>query len=71
MKAVLFDDETLGAKYLVEDIPADLLPKAQEYREKMIEKIADADDTVMEKFLNGEPPTEAEIMTPSARGRSP
>jgi len=68
MKAVLFDDETLGAKYLVEDIPADLLPKAQEYREKMIEKIADADDTVMEKFLNGEPPTEAEIMTAIRKG---
>jgi elongation factor G len=68
MKAVLFDDETLGAKYVVEDIPADLLPKAKEYREKMIEKIADADDTVMEKFLNGETPTEAEIMTAIRKG---
>ncbi len=68
MKAVLFDDETLGAKYAVEDIPADLLPKAQEYRERMIEKIADADDTVMEKFLNGEPVTEAEIMAAIRKG---
>ena len=68
MKAVLFDDETLGAKYVVEDIPADLLPKAKEYREKMIEKIADADDTVMEKFLNGETPTEAEIMAAIRKG---
>ena len=68
MKAVLFDDETLGAKYIVEDIPADLLSKAKEYREKMIEKIADADDTVMEKFLNGEQPTEAEIMAAIRKG---
>jgi elongation factor G len=68
MKAVLFDDETLGAKYVVEDIPADLLPKAREYREHMIEKIADVDDTVMEKFLNGEQPTEAEIMGAIRKG---
>src|SRR5512146_1620098 len=53
MKSVLFDDETLGAKYIVEDISADLLPKAKEYREKMIEKLADVDDVIMEKFLNG------------------
>ncbi len=68
MKSVLFDDETLGAKYTVEDISADLLPKAKEYREKMIEKLADVDDTVMEKFLNGEQPTEAEIMAAIRRG---
>ena len=68
MKAVLFDDETLGAKFVVDDIPADLLPKAQEYREKMIEKIADADEVVMEKFLNGETPTEAEIMVAIRKG---
>ena len=68
MKAVLFDDETLGAKYVVEDIPADLLPKAKEYREHMIEKLADVDDSVMEKFLNGEQPTEAEIMAAIRKG---
>ncbi|HXY55000.1 MAG TPA: elongation factor G [Nitrospirota bacterium] len=68
MKAVLFDDETLGAKYVVEDIPADLLPKAKEYREHMIEKLADVDDSIMEKFLNGEQPTEAEIMAAIRKG---
>ncbi len=68
MKAVLFDDETLGAKYVVEDISADLLPKAREYREHMIEKLADVDDTIMEKFLNGEQPTEAEIMAAIRKG---
>ncbi len=68
MKSVLFDDETLGAKYVIEDIAADLLPKAKEYREKMIEKLADVDDAIMEKFLNGEQPTEAEIMTAIRKG---
>ncbi|HET7318439.1 MAG TPA: elongation factor G [Nitrospirota bacterium] len=68
MKSVLFDDETLGAKYIVEDISADLLPKAKEYREKMIEKLADVDDVIMEKFLNGEQPTAAEIMAAIRKG---
>ncbi len=68
MKAVLFDDETLGAKYVVEDIPADLLPKAKEYREHMIEKLADVDDAIMEKFLNGEQPSDAEIMAAIRKG---
>ncbi|MFA5074417.1 MAG: elongation factor G [Nitrospirota bacterium] len=61
MKAIYFDDETLGAKYVVEDISQDLLPKAKEYREKMLEKLADVDDVITEKFLNGENPTESEI----------
>ncbi len=68
MKAVYFDDETLGARYVVENIPADLLPRAKEYREKMIEKLADVDDAVMEKFLNGEEPTEAEIKAAIRKG---
>jgi len=68
MKSVLFDDETLGAKFAVEDISADLLPKANEYREKMIEKLADVDDVIMEKFLNGEQPTVAEIMAAIRKG---
>jgi elongation factor G len=68
MKAVLYDDETLGAKYVVEDISAEILPKAKEYREKMIEKLADVDDVIMEKFLNGEQPSEAEIMAAIRKG---
>ena len=43
MKAVYFDDETLGASYTEGDIPENLLPIAQEYREKMIESLADID----------------------------
>jgi elongation factor G len=61
MKGIFFDDETLGAKFVVSDIPTDLQALAKEYREKMIEALADCDDRVMEKFLNGESPTVAEI----------
>jgi len=61
MKAVLWRDETLGAQFDVVDIPADLLEKAQEYREKMIEAVSEHDDVLMHKFLEGEALTEAEI----------
>ncbi len=61
MKAYVYDDETLGAKYKIEDIPADLLDKAKEYREKMLEAVAEFDDQVMEKYLNGQALTEDEI----------
>jgi elongation factor G len=61
MKARIWRDETLGAAYDDVDIPADLLEQAQEYRTKMIDAAADADDALMEKYLNGEDLTEAEI----------
>jgi elongation factor G len=61
MKGFFYDDETLGAKYKVDEIPADLLEKAREYREKMLEAVAEFDDQVMEKYLNGQPLTEEEI----------
>ncbi|HET9575734.1 MAG TPA: elongation factor G [Nitrospira sp.] len=61
MKAYVYDDETLGAKYKIEDIPADLMDKAKEYREKMLEAVAEFDDQVMEKYLNGQALTEEEI----------
>ncbi|SLM48507.1 protein chain elongation factor EF-G, GTP-binding [Nitrospira japonica] len=61
MKAYVYDDETLGAKYKIEEIPADLVEKAKEYREKMLDAVAEFDDQVMEKYLNGQPLTEEEI----------
>ena len=61
MKAYVYDDETLGAKYKVDEIPADLVDKAKEYREKMLEAVAEFDDQVMEKYLNGQSLTEEEI----------
>jgi elongation factor G len=54
MKAHIYDDETLGAKFVEEDIPQNLLPQALEYREKMIEALADFEDEIMEKYLAGE-----------------
>jgi elongation factor G len=52
MKALFFDDETLGANFTEEDIPEELLPKAHEYREKMLEALSDIDDRIMEKYLD-------------------
>jgi len=54
MKGVFFDDEALGAKYIVGDVPEELLDSAQDYRGRMIEAIADFDDDLMEKFLGEE-----------------
>ena len=61
MKAITYKDETMGAEYDVSDIPADLMAEAQEYREKLIEKVSEHDDKLLEKYLGGEPFTEEEI----------
>lgn len=52
MKAIFWHDETMGAKYSVEEIPADLLEEAEEWREKMLEIVAEYDDVLMEKFFD-------------------
>ena len=63
MKAILWHDETMGADYDVEDIPANLASEAEEWREKMLEKVAEYDDELMEKFFDDPSTiTEAEIM---------
>jgi elongation factor G len=54
MKGIYFDDETLGAKYVEDSIPDGLMAQAREYREKMLEALADVDEKIMEKFLGGE-----------------
>jgi len=61
MKAYVYDDESLGAKYKVEEIPANLLDQAKEYREKMLELVAEHDEQVLEKYLNGDALSEEEI----------
>ena len=68
MKGVFFDDETLGAKYVVADIPADLADQAAEYRDKMVEALADCDEVVMDRYLKGEAPTPAELKTAIRKG---
>ncbi len=61
-KAIIWKDETMGADYSIEDIPADLLDEATEWRTKMIESIAEYDDSLMEKFFdNPDSITEDEI----------
>jgi elongation factor G len=62
MKARIWRDETLGAKFDDVEIPADLLEKAKSYREQMIEAIAESDDHLFAKFVEGTPISEKEIM---------
>ena len=52
MKAILWHDETMGAEYSVEEIPADLLAEAEEWRDKMLEVLAECDDALMEKYFD-------------------
>ena len=52
MKAILWHDETMGAEYEVDDIPADLQAEAEEWRDKMLETIAEYDDVLMEKYFS-------------------
>ncbi|MEY4411659.1 MAG: elongation factor, partial [Actinomycetota bacterium] len=54
-------DVEMGAKYNVEEIPADLKDKAEEYRQALLETVAESDDALMEKFFSGEELTVAEI----------
>jgi elongation factor G len=61
MKAVVWEDEGLGAKYHDEEIPADLADQAKEYREKMIEAVVELDDDALAGFLDGKEPDEATI----------
>jgi len=61
MKAILWHDETMGAKYTVEEIPADLREKAQAFRNQLIESVAETDDVLLEKFLEGVEPSVEEL----------
>src|SRR5947209_9948719 len=61
MQAVVWRDETLGSEYDITDIPADLVEKAKEYREKMIEAISEFDDKLFEKFIEGHGVSNEEI----------
>jgi len=61
MKAIRWKDETLGADYVVEDIPAELAVEAQAHREHLIEKVSEVDDQILEKYLHGEEIPEEQI----------
>ena len=62
MKAILWHDETMGAEYSIEEIPADLVDEAKEWHDKMVENAANFDDALMEKYLEGVEPTEEELI---------
>ncbi|MEN5159844.1 elongation factor G [Achromobacter spanius] len=61
MKAIIWDDASQGVKFQYVDIPASMQDQAQEWHEKMVEKAAEANETLLEKYLSGEALTEAEI----------
>jgi len=61
MRAILWHDETMGAKYDVEEIPADMLKKAEAFRMQLVESVAETDDGMLHKFLEGETPTADEL----------
>ena len=68
MKALIWRDEELGAKWDEIDIPADMKDQADEYRELLLETIATSDDELMEKYLGGEELTEAEVKNAIRKG---
>jgi len=61
MKSVTYKDETMGADYVIGEIPANMLDEAKHYREQLIEKVSEADDKLLEKYLHGEEISEDEI----------
>jgi len=61
MKGVIWNDESLGAKYEDVEIPADMLDQAKEYREKLVEAAVELDDTAMAAYLDGKEPDEATL----------
>jgi elongation factor G len=61
MKGIIWKDETLGAEFVVGEIPADMKAKAEEYRHQLIETVVELDEAVLEAYLEGKEPDEATI----------
>jgi elongation factor G len=61
MKGIIWDDESLGAKYQDIDIPADMLEQSKKYREIMVEAAVELDDEALTAFLDGKEPDEATL----------
>ena len=61
MKAIIWDEESLGAEYHIEPIPRELAQLAEEYRAKLVEVLADCDEAIMERYLDGREITETEL----------
>ncbi len=68
MRAIVWEDETLGARFHYEDIPEHFMDLAQEYRDKLLEKVSDVDGSIMDKYLLGDKVTPQEILTALRKG---
>ncbi len=68
MKAVIWQEETLGAKFADEEIPDDMKDEANKYREKLVETVVELDDEIMEKYLDGTSPSEEQIKSLIRKG---
>ena len=68
MKAILWHDETMGAEYDVEEIPADLVDEANEWRDKLLENAANFDDELMELYLEGKDVPEEKLLAAIRKG---
>ncbi|HEY7166677.1 MAG TPA: elongation factor G [Candidatus Binatia bacterium] len=68
MKALVWEDESLGAKFRTEAIPEELIGQANEYREKLLEAAADSDEAIMEKYLEGKEISETELRSAVRQG---
>ena len=62
-KALIWQGDETGAKFVEEEIPAELATTAEKWRSKLVEQICETDDTLINKFLAGEEPTVAELKT--------
>jgi len=68
MKAILWHDETMGAEYDIEDIPAELVDEAEEWREKLLDAASSFDDELMELYLDGKDIPEEMIIAAIRKG---
>lgn len=69
MKAILWHDETMGAEYDIEDIPADMVDECNEWRDKLLEQVAEFDEALMEKYFDDPSTiTEEEIIAAIRKG---
>jgi elongation factor G len=67
-KAIIYQDETLGAEYIVEPVPAEYASIVQEFREKIVEAASEADDKVFEKYVAGAPVSNEELKAAIRKG---
>ncbi len=68
MKAIVWQEETLGAKFADEEIPSDMVDEANKYRERLIETVVEMDDSIMEKYLDGTLPSEEQLKSLIRKG---